>query len=402
MYFPLEIVETFLKPVYSQNDKSVFEAIQRVGEMNGENIAVDEESFIRYVLSPDFLTRKNKAYECVDNLAVTFAAELPMMQSESRTEYIKGVAGLKLLKTDLKDEMLSGLILEKWTKNKQVYKTDNTFTEALISTTKLSFALDDFKRLPCNTFWIDTSDCPLLSPVVGILVHVKVDGELAHLVSYQFTKEMLMFSGYTIFHYGKAEDEKLDLPKGMSFSSDNKSIMIDINSFGFHFDNGLEYSQSFILKTDNGDIPLENKDNRKAVNLFTIQFLQYMISSNKDVVENKVTKGTYRKPKENSVPKNKFSEIQQYDVGYVFGEIFRQKIKTVFVKESKIDEDICTEEGLVKKEKITRRPHFVSAHWTHVWTGKGREVNEVRWIEPYFTGIGKNESIPYATIHKVK
>ena len=51
-------------------------------------------------------------------------------------------------------------------------------------------------------------------------------------------------------------------------------------------------------------------------------------------------------------------------------------------------------------EGIKKRPHVRRAHWHHYWTGPGRTVLEVRWLEPVFV-MGTEEEID-TVIHEVE
>ena len=54
-----------------------------------------------------------------------------------------------------------------------------------------------------------------------------------------------------------------------------------------------------------------------------VQILNYLSSVQPDIEENPQTKKTYRKPAPHTEPKNKYSEIQKWDVGVRFGAAFR-------------------------------------------------------------------------------
>lgn len=54
----------------------------------------------------------------------------------------------------------------------------------------------------------------------------------------------------------------------------------------------------------------------------------------------------------------------------------------------------------MRTEKINGETIFRSAHWQHYWTGKGRTICEVKWIEPTFVGLNAKES-KNITIHTI-
>lgn len=120
------------------------------------------------------------------------------------------------------------------------------------------------------------------------------------------------------------------------------------------------------------------------------QILSYMASVEPDMQENENTKRTYRKPAPNAVPKNKFSEVQQWDVGVRFGNSFRRWKKQQYEKNESS-----------KSTGIKQRPHARRAHWSHYWYGHGEDkVRRPKWIAAYFVNTKEGIEQP-ATIHKV-
>ena len=140
---------------------------------------------------------------------------------------------------------------------------------------------------------------------------------------------------------------------------------------------------------------------RKELSLLALQLICYITSKEPDINENDVTKSTYKRPKKDSKPKNKFSEIQKWDVGYKYGKTIRTKIKEA-EKQYYSSQRIGSNQNSKKRAPLT--PHFRCAHWHHYWTGKGRTEYEVRWIEPTFVGFGDSieKKAIHATIHKVE
>lgn len=122
------------------------------------------------------------------------------------------------------------------------------------------------------------------------------------------------------------------------------------------------------------------------------QVLTYLASTEPDLVENVNTKRTYRKPTENSIPKDKFSEIRQWDVGVRFGSSFRRW------KQQSVNRN-TTSRGV--GERARQRPHSRRAHWSHYWYGHGNEkVRRPKWVASYMVNIDSNTDSP-TTIHRV-
>ena len=63
------------------------------------------------------------------------------------------------------------------------------------------------------------------------------------------------------------------------------------------------------------------KTNTKLFSILVIQTLTYLASMEPDIRENPETKNTYRPPAKDASPKNKYSEIQKWDVGVRYGKL---------------------------------------------------------------------------------
>ena len=107
-------------------------------------------------------------------------------------------------------------------------------------------------------------------------------------------------------------------------------------------------------------------------------------------MENEITKRTYKPSK---TIKNKFSEVQMWDVGYRYGKA----IKLALEEANKYAKTIDFKDGEKEhKKRKSPRPHVRCAHYRRVRIGKGRTEISIIWIPPIIV-CGDKEII--VTIH---
>ena len=284
------------------------------------------------------------------------------------------VAGRYSVSTEMRDFLLESILIDEWGKNKQAYKPDPDFAEALIQTDGILLTKDMIEHLPSKSFYIDFSECKSFAPATGAFVFyfpiTDVDGSQG----YSFCIYLLRAENKTLFSYywGGKVNEKGEL---------------DVNTAELK-EHPFEMAPNAINLTLT---PEEQAGyGRKKISLFAMQLISYLYIKEPDLEESPITKSTYKKPLPGAKPKNKFSEVQQWDIGTHYGATFRENKKKDAVHYE------ITEEGRRKSPN----PHFRRAHWQHYWTGAGRKKYEVRWIEPIFvSGTGNAKDV---VIHKVK
>lgn len=297
---------------------------------------------------------------------------------------------------------ITGLIAE-WGKNKQVFKLDAEFANELAGTDNLCFVKDIFDFLPCKVMYIDLKDCP------DIVNKINSKGIFLAVDKIENVSNAEIEDGGNIFQQGNvnkvsndnvskwrilvcAVHDHNEMQNGDKLQSRANVVVTTMDEFYFDnednelvFDNvDEERGLSF------GGEELGSISERLLVRVAT-QTLMYLCSPEPDIKENDVTKNTYRKPNPNLPPKNKFSEIQQWDVGVRLGTAFRHW------QESQKNEQSEGETG----RRV--RPHFRKAHWSTRWYGKkdGSEerVRRPVWISETFVNATKETELP-AVVHE--
>lgn len=337
-----------------------------------------EEEFVAFMLSDDFMDPKYKGkYASLNFLFRNNIWTLADYFGMSVSELVKKEIDIV---TEWKDLYLAPCLLDRWAKNKQVYKLDADFADALLHTKNLEITKSQIEHLPCKSFYIDLSACKGYEPIVGIFVFVEDTEYGMNLAEYLLTDDKVYFSFYVggIYKDGMVKLER--------------SRINDVHDYEVYVPNLPQYENK-------ENIVYDSKKDRKSTTLLGIQLLSYLSSKEPDIYESPVTKKTYRK---NKVVKNKFSEIQQWDIGIRYGSRIRTTLKEQLIKEAGKDTAGQENKKTVQQTRKAPIPHYRCAHWQHYWTGVGRKVCEVRWIEPVFVGFGdKNKVAKDVTIHLV-
>ncbi len=309
------------------------------------------------------------------------------------TENLLDIYGDKLpnmnLSSEMKDMLVYPIILEIWEANKQVYKPDAIFINALAKTKKFSLTRTDIEHLPVNTFFVDLTDVAFASPYEGVFMHIYPLPAEVYVMLYLLTPDGV-FSHYLRCQY---DDDGENLTGSIS------QLMSDD-----HFAEGSTDMLEYDLSDD--VLTIQKKEitsgiSRLDLTRMMFQLICYMSSKEPDIDESTVSKNTYRKP--TGKPQNRYSEVQTFDVGVKYGNSLRTLLQTVDSenrhkkKHRKNKNPESQTESKVRKRPI---PHFRSAHWQRYWIGEGRTTPVVKWIEPTFVGF-KSDKATNVIIHRV-
>ena len=293
--------------------------------------------------------------------------------------------------TDGKDAFVYSFIVEEWSYTKQVFQPDADFADALLKTNRFSLSKYDIEHLKTNTFFVDFAELDAFHPIYGAFVHVVPFEDSVGIVIYLLSNDLVTFSHYMYLTY----DETMQL---------DKAIQELIGEDDSHFFAGNETDAHRLEAhrfnvTDQGVIDtelasVEIKYTRKEMSLFILQLLGYMTSEEPDIAESKQSKATHKPIK--GKPKNKFSEIQSFEVGIRYGTTIRAFLKKKVAESDESDTTASNSKG--RKSPI---PHFRSAHWQVFWTGEGRKIPIKKWIQPTFVGF-KKQNQSDVVIHRMK
>lgn len=255
-------------------------------------------------------------------------------------------------------------LYDEWRRNKQVYKIDKDMANALYTTKGIEFYRKDLLHLPCNTFYIDLSDCIQFDPIVGTFVNISVYENEMSIYYSMIRKDLVAFSWECYAEFspdGKIEwqnsnNDSLNISYEYDFCGSNKKISV---------------------------LP------RKEVAGLAAQIICYIVSKEPDIKESPITKSTY-KPTKNNIIKDKFSEIQMHDVGIRFGNSIRKKHSKSMYDKTVLKTISGTKYDSQRKPPV---PHYRSAHWQRYHVGKGRKETINLWIAPVFVGYKEAKDV---------
>lgn len=280
---------------------------------------------------------------------------------------------------EISDFFLIPTYTELWAKDKQVYKMDNTFAKFLVKTDKFSLHKKSVEDLQHKHFYLDLESCKDFGKACGVFVNVVSSEKSVVVVYFILDESSVVYSGNITGLYGEDDFVKFSVDELVPKEHDNPWGITPVEQY-------------LNIKIDDNSKEISH---RQIVPLI-LQLLTYMGVKDKDIKENATTKTTYKKRVDaNGKPivKNKFSEIQMYDVGFIKGKELHIYLDT---------EETKTRKGHTKQGGYTVRPHIRNAHWQHYWTGKGRVNYEVRWIEPSFVNGKGEEMKDLVVMHDIK
>lgn len=293
---------------------------------------------------------------------------------------------------EILDCLVEPYFLNIWRKNKQVYKPDTEFCNALLKTENLKISKEMLMHLPCKHFYIDLSECDLFAPIKGIFVNVFIldNCDKVAIDTFLMDKDLATYSSYDILDFKNEKEIEISQRYYNSLSKNDRNsgdyITTDFREVASNQD--CLFIEKIIENKSNN---FENSNlNRFEASFFIYQLLTYMVSHEPQIEENPITKSTYRPTKPGTTIKNKFSEIQIHDVGIRFGKSFREQ------KKKNHCSTIMTRH--LEQTRKSPIPHFRCAHWQGYWVGRGRTEHIVKWIEPIFVGGVESNDI---VIHKM-
>lgn len=276
----------------------------------------------------------------------------------------------KNLREEWKDLFSMAAMVELFRQHKQVYVFDPDFVSDLSKTDGIKFYPSLLRRLPYNTFYLDFSQIKEFRPFDGMFVHVDVgEDNSVLLLGYRTFRDI-----YYSCNARLTEKEQV---------TDGNMVYYDYKRSLLKYRNEVPLSDS--IRKDSGIAPdfVLSNDSFPDIWMFLVQALMYLASREPDVEENPKTRKTYRK---SDKVQDKFSEVRQWDVGVRYGTKIRKIKKEAVIEEGDPDGKL----SVSVKTRKSPRPHSRCAHWQHYWTGPGRTVLELKWIEPTFVGVASD------------
>ena len=258
--------------------------------------------------------------------------------------------------------------LAPWRLDKQVYRFDADFEKMLFEQAgETDLPSNVFLKLPHRCIYIETSTISIDNKqIAGVFAHIEHDPKSR---DYELRVLPLMPDGVTTY----------DFPVRLSPAS----------------------------ISDNLRVAIANKD--EAENVVIINFLSqilqlilYICSSNNEVKPSAEQSAVMRR---DATIKDKYREIQKWDVGMRIGAAIRRAQTEDAVAEGADDEseNDDADGDSSSSHNSYKRPHSRRAHWHHYWTGKrdGERTLILKWIAPTFIHLDADGELP-TVIHPVQ
>ena len=281
---------------------------------------------------------------------------------------VKSTKYKRRYRTELLDLFIPNYVFHIWEHNKQVYKPDKDFIDALLGSEKISVTPEMFKHLPSEVYYIDLSDMPEYDPIVGVFSYIRVSNNTLYFCQEFLAKDLIFFSHNSMVRFDD-ECEEIELP-------------LDEALVGKETDK-LTMSEDICMPKLTGDY---TEVRPRQVAELSIMMALYLVSREPDIAESMASKQYYR-PNTTGTIKNKFSEIQEWDVGIRYGTQLRD-----FYKKAEAEEY----NGGESQPSGTRKPvkpHFRRGHWHKYWCGQGRKRLEVKWVAHTFVAGGQAQDV---------
>ena len=231
------------------------------------------------------------------------------------------------------DYAIATVIASHWRKCKQVFTFSKDFYEMLLDMDDFEIGWSLFDYLPYEAFYLELAD------------HESVDGILV-----KYTKAPTRSILYTICGKpGKTQTINSGIVDPRESASYKKFFEREV------YCSKADMNHPHVVMV-------------KQTLAFVLQACMYLCAKNADIEENPLQKTIYRKP--TTTIKDKFSEIQKWDVG----------IRVV--REHKAAANGTREVAEISGERRRPRQHWRKAHWHTYWVGKGRTRKELKFIAP--------------------
>lgn len=366
MYTPLEFVEQVKRyiVVYGENSDVNEEVNQKCLSLLETFMQEDnnwDEFLHDYIFYLDRIYRIGK----LPKVIVHKWQELPSMLSKASGVIYSDTLG------DMFNHIIMSNTVNEWKYTKYAYRVDSYLGEMLAGMTPCrEVPLKDLVKIPTRCFYIDVSSfgskviCEDLEGVF-VLSEIYNNSFLLCFISLVRGTNGRLIPIYTKLALNLDDDDTID----------NTFVVMDT------------LLNSFTITSEDGKT--RNYKEKTMVN-FYINFLLYLTASNKDVEREVIGKKREisSKPKEmQNKTKNKYKEIQMYNVGYRI------------VKESK--NKFYSKSNNSGKTGGKKSPHFRSAHWHHYWVGSGDNKElKIKWVEGTFVNGKKEDGI--VVVHDIK
>lgn len=139
-------------------------------------------------------------------------------------------------------------------------------------------------------------------------------------------------------------------------------------------------SNVWYMAKEKGIFKIQSEANVQKIWPDTLKMILYLCSANRYMGPSEDTWKTYKPYK---VVRNKYSEVQKWDVGVRIGNTIRS------YRENKEHIKVYVNDSYDERYKNRKRPrpHMRRGHWHKYWVGEERSQIQIKWIMPTFINI---------------
>lgn len=264
-----------------------------------------------------------------------------------------------------------------WNKYKKVYRVTKELTEDFLKMEEVRFPKSALQYLPFRVFYLDLTDSPLAK------FEWKIDGILVRIVETMGKWNISCRVFYTNSDNRSRETDCL-------YSVANEEITIIDDEYVCNKETlKFTYNKETIQK------PIGECKLMRDIEKFVLSTVFYLCCANKKTRKNVeyVSDDTIKSSK----PTVRM-EIDEETLGFTMNDLI--------IKGNMEDVDFDDDEkevrvlGVGKGGRKLPKAHLVCGHFHHYWTGKrdGQRTLICRYIEPYFRGTIKNDTVHITTI----
>ena len=268
-------------------------------------------------MSAEWRLKHNESVDVALKMCTTFFKDCAFDMLEDR------------IVTECASEVDTFALLQLWSKDKQVFRFDCDFLEALVDTKNISLTRDAYKHLPFKSFYVDLTASPDICGKIagdGFFVTTRLNDDNWDIHLCKITDKYFFTDVMRVPNLDTLARTSLDKYDVSVLDLDEETSTI---------------TESFVT-TD-----------YSIYQTIVLQILTYLSSAEPEYNESEETKYTYRAP--SGPPKNKFSEIRKWEVGVRIGT----RIRT-------FKQRAASSSGGQGGLGIKKRPHVRRAHWRHI------------------------------------
>lgn len=267
-----------------------------------------------------------------------------------------------------------------WLKYRKIYDFHPAFVDILADSECGKISRELLSRLPYRAFYIHFGERPMPKVAFRDTTNCVISGIQ---VVFDFPKDSNEVLMTLVTNYNKIGEK------------DPRECFVLPNVLRLTDDEPFETAYNYTKVSDEDLIELKTTKEEVAETVefwsyfdrIALNAANYLCASNAELKDIRISKAERKK----QAPDNgkRAIAVSTTQVGYRLGAKFE-----------KMYQDSVHVTGVSRGFGTKKRPHVRRAHWHHYWTGSGRTVLSVKWLEPIYVVGDAEECEP--VVHEVK